>query len=399
MDVCENFWQMVAESQLWNMETNEPDLIAEVRILMEIDKGKIMKLEDVPPLKAIYFHLTEGCNLACRHCWVAPSFDPNGDKKSFLPIELFRLVIEEAKPLGLNSIKLTGGEPLMHPNILSLLEIVRQENISLNIETNGLLCTNEVAAEIAKSNNRSVSVSIDGSNSKTHEWIRGVEGSFEKAKQAVRNLASNGTAPQVIMTLMRRNMDQVEDLINMSEDLGASSVKFNVLQPTARGEGLFETGEALSVIEMIELQKYIEKSLAPNTKLMIHFSTPMAFHPLSDISKGRSVGICNIKNIIGLLADGHYALCGIGVSHPELTFGMAGEDRLERVWRKNVFLKMIRAGLPQKLGGTCGGCAMRECCLGYCLAQNYNSKRDFWSSYWFCEEAEKLGVFPQSRLM
>jgi SynChlorMet cassette radical SAM/SPASM protein ScmF len=368
---------------------------------MKIDKEtkeKKMKMDEVPPLKAIYFYLTEGCNLACRHCWIAPSFDPNGDKKSVLPIEVFRLVIEEAKPLGLNRIKLTGGEPLMHPNILGLLEIVRQENIYLDIETNGLLCTNEIAAEIAKVNNRSVSVSIDGSNSKTHEWIRGVEGSFEKAKRAVRNLASNGIAPQVIMTLMRRNVDQVEALINMSEDLGASSVKFNVLQPTARGEGLFETSEALSIIEIIELQRYIEKNLEPNTKLMLHFSTPMAFHPLSSISKGTFPG-CNIRNIIGLLANGRYALCGIGASYPELTFGFAGDDRLEKVWRENAFLKELRAGLPDQLGGTCSRCAMRKYCLGFCPAQNYNSKRDFWVSYWLCEKAEKLGVFPRSRLI
>jgi SynChlorMet cassette radical SAM/SPASM protein ScmF len=362
------------------------------------DKVEIMNSEKVPPLYAIYFYLTEGCNLACRHCWVAPSFDPNGDKKSFLPIELFALAIQEAKPLGLRRVKLTGGEPLLHPNILDLLEVVRQEDLSLDIETNGILCTNEIAAEIAKSHNRSVSVSIDGSNPKTHEWIRGVEGSFENAKQAVRNLASNGIAPQVIMTLMRRNKDEVEALIDMSEDLGASSVKFNVLQPTARGKGLSETGEVLSIIELIELQRFIEKSVAPNTKLKLHFSTPLAFHSFSSIFNSTFAGNCSIRNIVGLLANGCYALCGIGISTPELTFGTAGKDRLEKVWRENAFLKELRAGLPEQLGGTCSRCIMRECCLGYCVAQNYHSKRDFWAPYWFCATAENLGCFPATRL-
>src|SRR5450756_1740271 len=127
-------------------------------------------------INTLYFYLTEGCNLACRHCWMGPRFDATGNHYPTLPVELFETAIREAKPLGLSGVKLTGGEPLLHPHFTRLLEIVRREELKLTIETNGLLCTPEIAAEIAKSPDRFVSVSIDGTDAATHEWVRGVPG-------------------------------------------------------------------------------------------------------------------------------------------------------------------------------------------------------------------------------
>jgi SynChlorMet cassette radical SAM/SPASM protein ScmF len=157
----------------------------------------------VRAINTLYFYLTEGCNLACRHCWLAPRFDARGNLHPTLPVELFETAIREAKPLGLSGVKLTGGEPMLHPHFIRLLEIVRRENLKLTIETNGLLCTPETAAEIAKSPDRFVSVSIDGVDAATHEWVRGVPGAFEAARQAVRNLVAVGIRPQVIFTVMR----------------------------------------------------------------------------------------------------------------------------------------------------------------------------------------------------
>jgi SynChlorMet cassette radical SAM/SPASM protein ScmF len=357
------------------------------------DSGTVLKLAQ------IYFYLTEGCNLACRHCWIAPSFDPNGDRYSTLPVELFETAIGEAKPLGLDAVKLTGGEPLLHPHIVTLLGIIRREDLALNIETNGLLCTPEIAREISKSAIRRVSVSIDGADAKTHEWIRGVPGSFEKAKTAVENLVASGTRPQVIMTLMHRNASQMEDVVRLAEMLGASSVKFNIMQPTARGEELSKRGEELSIAEQIRLKNKLENEIAPKTKINLSIGVPIAFTSLSGIHRGDCPGICNIRNIIGVLATGHYALCGIGVNVPDLIFGKVGEDKLNKVWHDNIILKEIRGGLPGRLSGICSRCLVKDICLGSCMAQNYYSSGNIWAPHPFCEQAENAGLFPKSRIL
>ena len=349
-------------------------------------------------INTLYFYLTEGCNLACRHCWMGPRFDTTGNHYPTLPVELFETAICEAKPLGLSGVKLTGGEPLLHPHFIRLLEIVRREELGLTIETNGLLCTPEIAAEIAKSPDRFVSVSIDGADAATHEWVRVIPGAFEAARQAVKNLVAAGICPQVIFTVMRRNAGQVDAMVHMAEELGAASLKFNVVQPTARGEKLHENQEALNIADIIALGRHVEQELAPETRLTLFFDYPPAFRALHRIASGDGCGVCGIFGIMGVLASGHYALCGIGAQVPDLVFGEVGKELLEEVWRETSILNALREGLPERLEGVCSRCLMKQRCMGSCVAQNYYRKGSLWAPNWFCEQAEEAGLFPVSRL-
>jgi SynChlorMet cassette radical SAM/SPASM protein ScmF len=354
--------------------------------------------DGMPALRTLYFYLTEGCNLACRHCWMGPRFDPTGNRYPTLPVELFETAIREAKPLGLSGVKLTGGEPLLHPHFPRLLEIVRREELRLIIETNGLLCTPEIAAEIAKSSNRFVSVSIDGTDAATHEWVRGVTGSFEAARQAVRTLVAAGTRPQIIFTVMRGNAGQVDAIVRMAEELGADSVKFNMVQPTARGKELHENQETLTITELIKLGRHVEEELAPKVKLKLIIDYPPAFRALQGIARENGCSVCGIFGVLGVIADGHYALCGIGEHVPELVFGEVGRDLLEKIWRENAILTALREGLPERLEGVCSRCLMKRICLGQCVAQNYYRKGRLFAPNWVCEQAEEAGLFPASRL-
>lgn len=368
-----------------------------------LEQPAVTNSEEQPayPLRQLYFYLTEGCNLKCRHCWIAPKYQ--GPDKAFpaLDPDLFRSIIAEAKPMGLNGVKFTGGEPLLHPQISELIEIVRTEELRLTVETNGVLCTPELAAQLkAASKNTFVSVSIDGATAETHEWVRGVEGSFDAAWQGVRNLVQAGFKPQIIMSIMRRNKDEIEAVVRLAEQNGAGSVKFNLVQPTARGEAMHEANETLSIQELIELGAWVEGTLSKQTPLRLVYSHPMAFRPLGKMfgDKGEGCGLCGILGILGVLANGSYALCGIGETVPELVFGHAATDNLEEVWKTSAVLNELREGFPAKLKGICGNCLMKGICLGSCVAQNYYSSKDLWASYWYCEEAKKAGLFPETRL-
>lgn len=351
------------------------------------------------PLNTLYFYLTEGCNLACRHCWMGPRYDATGKNYPTLPVEVFETAIREAKPLGLSGVKLTGGEPLLHPQIAHLIEIVQRESLRLTVETNGLLCTPEIAAAIAKTPKAFVSVSIDGVDAATHEWVRGVPGSFDAACRAVQNLVAVGIRPQIIFSLMRCNAEQAEAMVRMAEELGASSLKFNIVQPTARGKQLHESLETLTIDELIAIGRHVEQELAPSAKIRLIFHYPPAFRSLRYIATGDGCSTCGIFGILGVMASGQYSLCGIGEQVPELIFGKVGVDALETVWRDNPVLHELRDGLPDRLEGVCGRCLMKRTCLGSCVAQNFYSKGSLWAPYWFCEQAEAAGLFPASRLL
>ncbi len=98
------------------------------------------------------------------------------------------------------------------------------------------------------------------------------------------------------------------------------------------------------------------------------------------------------------MANGAYALCGIGETIPELVFGDAARERLADIWDNTPILKSLREGLPGLFEGICGECVMKKKCLGSCLAQNYYNTKNLWAPFWYCEEALTKGLFPDTRI-
>ncbi len=193
------------------------------------------------------------------------------------------------------------------------------------METNGVLCTPALARDLVRSGMFHVSVSLDGADADTHEWVRGVKGCFDAALQGIRNLVAAGIRPQVIMSLMRRNVGQIEALVRLAESLGASSVKFNIVQPTARGVKMHEAGETLSIREIVRLGEWVENELSAGNKTYPVLLPPGGVSPpREDVWQG-GVRLRHLRRPQdpGRPGNGSYALCGIGETVPELIFGHA----------------------------------------------------------------------------
>jgi SynChlorMet cassette radical SAM/SPASM protein ScmF len=365
--------------------------------IMENNKEKITY-----PLNCIYFYLTEGCNLRCRHCWIMPESKEKKRANAFLGVKLFQSIIDQAVPLGLSSLKLTGGEPFYHPRIVEILEIVKKTNLNLSIETNGVLCSPEIAKSIKECKNPGVSISLDGSKAKTHEWMRGVEGCFDKALEGVRNLLNEGIRPQLIMSIVRHNKDQMEEVVRLAEREGCESVKFNLVHSVGRAKEMAEAGGILDIEEYVRMGEWVERKLKPSTPIRIFYSHPPAFLPLNQILDDKmngACGTCGILGIIGVLANGSYALCGIGENVPELVFGDAEKISLKEVWDNDLVINEIRERFNSHFEGICADCAMQKICRRYCIAQNYYRDKSLWAPFWYCQEARNRGLFPESRVL
>lgn len=354
--------------------------------------------EGCPQLNSYYIYLTGGCNLACKHCWLSPKFQRDGGTGGHLDYTLFVQAIEEGKPLGLNHVKLTGGEPLLHPDFTRIVAFLKEKNISATMETNGTLLTKSLARYLKdKSSFTFIAVSLDGAEPETHDTFRGVKGSFNKACQGIRYLVEVGYRPQIIMSIHKGNVDEMEALVRLAKELGAGSVKFNIVQPTGRGKLMTERDQVLDIQRLIELGKWVESKLQKQTSIRLHYSCPMAFYGLKRLQTFTSYS-CGIFSILGILHTGHLAMCGIGVQVPELCYGLLGENRVADVWTSNKLLIDLRKKLPAELEGICGECIFRNLCLGTCVAENYHLAGSLTASYWFCQIADEAGLFPSSRL-
>lgn len=348
-----------------------------------------------PPLRSIYFYASGDCNLKCRHCWIEPTYSENSMK--ITPWKSLKPIFEEAIELGLRYVKLTGGEPCLHPEIDTIIHELGSKNLFLGMETNATLLTNETV-RLIKETNTKVAVSLDGPDRESHEWLRGVDGAWDLAMNGMQLLKKYGIPFQIICSLHKGNINKFHLMPDLVEKLGGTSLKVNPVTGTGRSEIMKKNNELIGLEELLKFYNNDMQDIFKTSKVRIHFDIPPAFRKLTDISK-QKFGVCGIFTILGLLHDGSTGLCGIGEKVGELNFGCPGKNdlSLKDIWTSNPVLKKIRENVPDNLGGICSNCKMKHYCIGKCMANTFVSTGDLLNGFPFCEEADRLGMFPDAR--
>ena len=349
-------------------------------------------------LDSLYINPTKYCNLRCRHCWVSP---PQGEsaKEEELSIDEIINIVKEAKKLGLRSIKLTGGEPLLKEDIERFLEYCASSDIEVIIETNGTLITRELARSFRKFRVGHISVSLDSSSPELNDFFRGKKGAFKCAVRGIENLRDEYFSPQVIISLYKENLTGFGDFIRLMQKLGVRDVKINTISSIGRGADLQNQGQAPAVREILDFSQRLN-DIAADFDGSIYLDVPMAFKGLEELD-GRGCGICNIKSILGILSDGRVSFCGIGQVDESIVFGNVKDDPsvLKDIWDNTKVLQQVRKEIPSKLEGVCGICIFKNRCLGSCRADVYHNTGSLFAPYWFCQEAYDEGFFPSTRLI
>jgi len=363
-------------------------------------KAPMPSPDDEFPLCSLYINPTRFCNLACRHCWVSPPRKASlGGGDGEMSIREMIEIIKEGVKLGVSSIKLTGGEPLLRKDIVELIEFCSGDGIGVDIETNGTLITEGTARLLKDKRVAHIAVSLDSPFEEKNDAFRGIKGAFRGAVHGIMSLIDEGLSPQVIISLYRDNLRDIAYFLDLMGKLGVRDVKINPIVPLGRGSALWDEGAVPGVGEVLEFSKKLEV-LETFFDGMIYLDLPMAFRPLDKLKAGMC-GLCAIKSILGILSDGSVSICGIGYLDKGLLFGNARNDPsvLGKIWREHPVLKSIREDIPAKLEGVCGICVFRNRCLGSCRADVYHNTGSLTAPYWFCRMAYEEGLFPSTRLI
>lgn len=371
-------------------------------------------------LRQIHLHLTGGGNLNCHHCLFQPTQSRNGNGALFLPLSVGLQAIREAIPAGLRSVRLNGGDSLFHPDLDALLDRLESLELAVQIETNGAGLTPQRANRLSRMPQTTVLISIDGADSATHDMYSGRPGSFDYATRAVRILSATGLPVQVNFTVRRRNAVQIPAMAKLVEDLGGESIRFLLLQPEmvkARPNGKNGNGngrhydsaalkdihitspDSLQIEELIALSRRVECELAYTTRVRLLFDQPAAFRGLHPKARTDGQVSCCILQSLSVTASGAYTLCGMSHEAPEMVLGYSGKDSLADIWANHPTLKTLREGLPEQLEGVCQRCTLKQTCLGGCVVENKLRTGSFWAPGWFCDAADRVGLFPAGRLI
>jgi MoaA/NifB/PqqE/SkfB family radical SAM enzyme/SAM-dependent methyltransferase len=204
-------------------------------------------------LEECWFHITDLCNLACRHCL----FTCSPHSRTTLSLEQFRKAFVQSFNLGARLFFLTGGEPLMHPSFSDICRIVlsHSEQNHLVVLTNGLLLEQRwpSIAELPLERLH-LQISVDGDRS-VHDRIRG-KGSYDRLVRALSRIGASGIDANLAMAVERDNLAAMEHPVELAASHGIGGVHYLwlLVAGKAQPESFVETGALFDALVSAQLR-------------------------------------------------------------------------------------------------------------------------------------------------
>lgn len=160
--------------------------------------------------------LTYRCNNNCRHCWLwLPADAP--ERREELSFAEIRRVVEEARAMGCQAWAISGGEPLLRPDFVEILDYVSRRSVHYTLNTNGTLITPHIAQLLTRRGNKMVA--IYGATAEVHDHITRNPGSFEATMRGFAYLKEAGAGFVVQVVPMRANYHQFDEMIKLAQSL------------------------------------------------------------------------------------------------------------------------------------------------------------------------------------
>ena len=213
-------------------------------------KKDVIELRDKPTLRDIdifgdgnkifpqhiSFQLTEQCNLKCTYCYNKSS----PSRKNHFSLEQIKYLFELLSKNGVSVIEISGGEPLIHPNIYEIIKLSLHKFEKTVILTNGVKITEDLIKLINKNKDKFLGfqVSIDGPNEEINNKIRQIKRTFKKTISTIKILKHNDLLKRVTMVLTENNINYLEDTCRLMEKLGVSEFGFTIASELGRGSEL-----------------------------------------------------------------------------------------------------------------------------------------------------------------
>ena len=184
-----------------------------------------------PPGPVVIWNLIRRCNLACKHCY---SISADHDFPGELTTDEIYGVMKDLKSFGVPVLILSGGEPLLHPDIYAISRKAKESGFYVGLSTNGTLIDENNIAAIAGLDYDYVGISIDGMK-KTHDRFRRKKGAFDASMKAVRLCRDHGIRVGLRFTLTQDNADELPALLALMDRENISKFYLSHLNYAGRG--------------------------------------------------------------------------------------------------------------------------------------------------------------------
>lgn len=347
--------------------------------------------------KWIAWEITRRCNFSCVHCRSASAMEVQGHPD--FDLHEARRLLEDISSYADPVMVLSGGEPLLRPDVFDIAACGTELGLRMCLASNGSLVTGAVCRELKASGIKMVALSLDGASPGVHDDFRRQDGAFEGVMRATALLREHGIPFLINSSFTKRNEAEARKLYPLVKKLGATAWYIFMIVPTGRGEEIM--GELIpqeAYENMLNWHYDLEKS---ETELLMRPTCAPQYYRLVlqrakaegkvfrrrslKFSTGGSKG-CLAGQLICLIdVDGNVLPC----SYFPKSAGNVRQQVFREIWEQAPLLQELRNFAEYK--GKCGPCEYLKVCGG-CRARAYAMSGDYLEAEPFCAYQPRRGL-------
>ncbi|MFQ5774494.1 MAG: radical SAM protein [Kiloniellaceae bacterium] len=317
----------------------------------------------VDPPFLVALNLTRRCNLRCAHCYLDAGTRRHGGPDELSTDEAMALLDRIADLGGETMVVLTGGEPLLRPDVLDLARHAGGLGLMVVVGTNGTLLDEARVAALQAAGVAAAGISLDSLDPAYHDGFRGRPGAWVKTMAGIDACRRAGFMFQIHFSVTDDNADGLDAMIDFARSAGASVLNVFFLVCTGRGERV--TNISAAVYERVlrrvaeaareEAGLLVRARCAPHFKRMALEMNPPLPVTLAD---GYQAGGCLAgTRYCRVTPEGAVTPC----PYMDLSAGSVRDHDFAELWREAPLFARLRA---PRLEGRCGACEYAKVCGG-----------------------------------
>ncbi|MDX2006332.1 MAG: pyrroloquinoline quinone biosynthesis protein PqqE [Meiothermus sp.] len=337
-----------------------------------------------PPM-ALVAEVTHRCPLQCLYC-----SNPLELSRHELDTAAWKRVLREANQIGILQVLISGGEPLLRPDLLEIVQSATDQELYTTLITSGIGLSTRRLEQLEAAGLGAVQLSVQSTDPQTARFVAG--GDFLKKKMEVAQLIKQSSFPLVInVVLHRHNLGEVGPLLELAHDLGAERIELANTQyygwALKNRDTLLPTREALEAAE-----KTVDEYRLRFGDMAIQWVVPDYY---ADYPKPCMGGWGSTHLIVS--PDGKALPCPAAYVLPGLEFPSVERHSLEEIWYGSRLFNRFR-GLDW-LQEPCQSCDKRYQDFGGCRCQAFLLTGDAQATDPVCVLSPKHHLIEEARVV
>lgn len=289
--------------------------------------------------------LTEACDKRCVYCF----YDATESTQMHTKMDLFtaKKVIDECAVSGVQSITFSGGEPMLHPDIVEIIRYCSQKGIRSILATRGGVSPQK-AIDVCRSGLNQVTVGLDASNDQIADRIANSNNVATRTIEFIRTAIDSNVLVKVLCIVSKLNYRDIPNMINLCKSLNVHALVF---RECANSFGRNDDSILLHDHERDEINAMIEN--APQVDFDIHYTKR-----LMDLCNPTITNIhCRMgRHVMTIRSDAKVVMCDTIISDERLVVGDVKKNSIQEIWDSEAMHSFINPTRQLYANTKCGEC-------------------------------------------